>query len=288
MLVFLSTVSFPLYAHGEVRRSWPTMGTLAEVIVKSDSTERAQQAIERVRDVFDRVNRTMSVYRRHSDVTRVNRWAGFRSIGVDPWVADVIKKGKHASYSTDGAFSIDVLAEGIRRGLKPELVNVTGPGGQDRLIQVRHHPARVFLRRSGMGVDLGGIAKGYAIDRARDVLRENGVRRYFINLGRNLSAGKAPLDKPGWPVGIGGNNQVRFIEDLTVSVSQQGLQSDTAHIIRPGESDGIPLSTERTIVAAKRGWVADMASTALLVEAELAEQLKRTYPSIQWIQVTSN
>lgn len=271
-------------ASARVKQSWPVMGTFAEVVVDADSEERAREGIEAVRDVFERVNRTMTVYRKDSDLTRVNRWAGFRSVSVDPWVADLVAKARRASMHTGGAFSIDVLAEGMARGLKPRHVNAVPPGGRDPLVNVSRVPPRVRLPSPASALDLGGIAKGYALDRAGEVLRERGLDRYLINLGRNISMGVAPRGSGGWPVKVRGEQEVRQLEGVTVSTSEQGVRSDTDHVVGTGgRSD--PAKGLRTVVVARSGWVADMASTALLVDPSLRERLKRTYPEIVRVKV---
>lgn len=284
ILFFVALVVLPNPVSATVKQSWPTMGTFAEVVVDADSEERAREGIEAVRDVFDRVNRTMTVYREDSDLTRVNRWAGHRSIGVDPWVADLVSKARRASMLTGGAFSIDVLAEGMARELKPRHVNAVGPGGRDAGLDVSRVPPRIRLPSPASALDLGGIAKGYALDRAGEVLRERGLNRYLINLGRNLSAGDSPREDEGWAVKLRGEDRVRRLENLTVSTSEQGIRSDTAHVIGTGERSD-PGTDLRTVVAARSGWVADMASTALLVDPSLEAGLKRTYSQIVWTKV---
>jgi thiamine biosynthesis lipoprotein len=277
----------PVDALATVTRSWPTMGTFAEVTIDTESSDRAGKAIEAVRKVFERINRTMSVYRAESDLMQVNRWAGHRAIAVDPWVADLVKKGRRASVHTGGAFSMDVLAEGIARGLKPDLVNAGPPGGRDRFIEVVTVPPMVYLPGSSMALDLGGIAKGYALDRAGEVLERRGFQRYLINLGRNVAVGSAPGSSGGWPVKIAGTDRVRRLQKLTVSVSQQGIRSDTAHVIGPGTHRNPP-ARRNVIVASSKGWVADMASTALLVNPQLADRLRRYYDSIAWIMIRNS
>jgi thiamine biosynthesis lipoprotein len=260
------------------------MGTFAEVTLDTEPSDRASEAIESVRSVFERVNRTMSVYRARSDLMRVNRWAGHRAITVDRWVADLVSKGRRASHKTNGAFSMEVLAEGMAKGLKPDLVNAGPPGGRDRFVEIVSVPSMVYLPSSSMALDLGGIAKGYALDRAAEALDRHGFDRYLINLGRNIAAGSAPASSTGWPLKVAGTDRIRHLENVTVSVSQQGLRSDTAHVIGPRDR-GTPPSERKVVVASTKGWVADMASTALLVDPELADRLRRRYDSIAWIMV---
>jgi thiamine biosynthesis lipoprotein ApbE len=285
--VVVTLILLPGDVFATVKRSWPVMGTFAEVTLDTKSSDRAGEAIESVRDVFERINRTMSVYRAQSDLMQVNRWAGHRAITVDPWVADLVRKGRRAHIATSGAFSMDVLAAGIARGLKPNLVNAGAPGGRDRFVKIFTVPPMIYLPGSSIALDLGGIAKGYALDRAREALQRHGYNRFLINLGRNVSVGAPPETSKGWPVRIADTDRVRHLKTVTVSVSQQGIRSDTAHVIGPGERRS-PSAQRKVVVAATNGWVADMASTALLVDPSLVDRLKRTYESIAWIMIRNN
>jgi thiamine biosynthesis lipoprotein len=283
VMVFFFVLSVPGVAEANLKRSWPVMGTFAEVILDTEASERTEEAVESVRSVFDRINRTMSVYKNNSDLTRVNRWAGFRSVGVDPWVAELVAHGKEAQWVTRGAFRLSTLGEGIKRGLKPDRVNVVlgsyGPGS----IQVRRTPSRLYLNWPGMGLDLGGIAKGYALDRAAAELRSLGFDRFLLNLGRSLAAGDPPRGQDGWTVKINGVYKPRTVRDVVLSTSRQGVRSDTDHIVTEGNSTTSPART--VTVMASRGWVSDMASTALLVNPDLEKKLRETYESIERIWI---
>lgn len=265
-----------------ISRSWPVMGTFAEVRLVAADAEKGEAAIEAVRQVFDRVDRTMSVYRSSSDITRVNFAAGKESVVVDPWLAEVVEKAKQGWSVTRGAFSLNVLRAGIRLGLKPaEAMPPESPGEElsifgDDLIEVSTKPPTVFLPRPGMGIDVGGIAKGFALDRAAQELRSRGFRAYLIDLGRSVIAGDAPPGEPGWTVMIEGENSPREISQISISVSRQGVFSDTPHIVNPSTGDPVP-STRWIAVSASDAWVADMASTALLVDPSLADTLSLRY-----------
>lgn len=285
--ILFTFVHIPLHANtpleNRVARSWPVMGTYAEVVLNiPEQTENSRAAIQHVRDAFERVNRTMSVYEKSSDLMRINRNSGRRAITVDPWLADLIAKGRRAALITKRAFSMNVLWYGIQSNLKPDLVSVKKSSISDRFIEVNQARNTVFLRRDGMGLDLGGIAKGYALDRAEKILREYGFDRYLITLGRNIMAGASPKSLSGWPVQIREEQTVRFLNDIALSVSEQGIRSDTGHILNP-RTGGSVKTRGWVAVAARNGWVADMASTAILVDHTVQRRLFSRYKSIEWI-----
>lgn len=261
------------------------MGTYAEVEIENSSM--ADSAVATVREIFDRVDRTMSIYKPQSDLSKINFAAGRAAVAVDPWVGDIIEKSRTAYGKTGGAFSINVLAHGIRLGIKPAFAMPSHLGESlshigDDSIQVS--PTLVSLPLAGMGLDLGGIAKGYALDRAAEALLRMGVRRFLLSLGRQVYAADAPFGRKGWPVQIEGEEEIRYIRNESISVSQQGVMTDTGHIVDP--RTGIPVSGERWIaVSASQGWIADMASTALMVNPGLVSKLESDYPEINWIQI---
>lgn len=267
-------------------RSWPVMGTYAEVVLipKNESdTDQRKEAFRRVRQVFDRVNRTMTVYRTNSDLNRLNRWAGHRSVSVDPWLAEVLRIGEEAHEVTDSAFTMNTLGYGIEKGLKPDLVNVTDGSDRGDWLRVQTLPSRAYLEFTGMGIDLGGIAKGFALDKASEVLESKGYNRYLLKLGRNLLAGDAPRGRAGWPVQIQEEDHPEPLENQSISVSRQGVRSDTGHVVDPGS--GQEATFERwSAVQARKAVVADMASTVLLVDPSVKRAILRYYPSITWVK----
>ncbi|MFB6226933.1 MAG: FAD:protein FMN transferase, partial [bacterium] len=207
------------------------MGTFASVTLDTESSPRSRRAVEAVREVFSRVNNTMSVYRKHSDVSTVNRWAGFRSIPVDPWLVQVVSYAKRAQFITEGVFSPILLAEGIRKGLKPPLVNVVPSNDGPGVIETSQVPPRIRLTRAGAGLDLGGIAKGFALDRAGAVLEKQGFHRYLLDLGRSLKLGDSPRGVSGWPVKLSGRPGVSRYSNLVISTSRQDVRTDTGHVV---------------------------------------------------------
>lgn len=268
-------------------RSWPVMGTWAEAKISSNDTAGANLAIEAVRDVFDRIDRTMSIYRPQSDISRLNFAAGETFVAVDTWLVDLLRKSKLAHKITNGAFSIDVLAPGIALGIKPAFAMPPfekPQSGRDQQIIIDASGAVRVPKNAG--IDVGGIAKGYALDRAAEELTRRGFESFFLSLGRSVFAGTAPDESEGWTIIIEGEEETRTIADFSVSVSRQGLVTDTGHIVDPRTGESVR-RLEWTAVAARRGWVADMASTALMVEPGLKQALKERYPSIEWVVLNS-
>jgi thiamine biosynthesis lipoprotein len=199
------------------RRTIPVMGTLAEVGVADSDAERAEAAIEAALTELRWVDRTMSRFSRTSDVGRVNaaaigvptrvsietarvvtegiRWARASGDRFDPGLAralalwDVDHRRTPPSARAVAAFA----GQSLYRELDVEPLPDSDRPGSTAVI-VRRHPE--------VGVDLGGIAKGWAVDRAAGALRRYGIRDGMVNAGGDLYAlGHSPEGGP-WKVGI--------------------------------------------------------------------------------------
>lgn len=277
VIVLVPVFLCPALGHADTfRRSWPVMGTYAEFVSDHDSRALNRRGEQAVREVFRRINETMTVYNDSSDVSRINENAGHESVVVDPWLVDVLRKGKRGARMTSGAFSLNVLAYGVKLGLKPGAVgSYDFPPVDDSYVLIEPSRNRVLLKKQGMGIDLGGIAKGYALDRAVRRLRSLGLSRFLISLGRNTYAGVPPKSSEGWPVKLVGEGFPRRLARQFVSVSEQGIQSDTGHIVDPRSGRVVP-DRRRVVVISTRGWIGDVLSTGLMVDPGLyVESIRR-------------
>jgi thiamine biosynthesis lipoprotein len=173
------------------RRCRPLLGTFVEVTAdRDDAIEAAFAAVERVHCL-------MSAHEPDSDVSRINRFGHLRPIEVHNWTGRVIERALFWSKQSEGAFDVVRAGkEALERGLilrhadqpRPEAAHWTW---------LEIQGASVRLLKPGC-IDLGGIAKGFAVDRAVDALREAGCDRGLVNAGGDLRGfGPAP-----WPVTV--------------------------------------------------------------------------------------
>ena len=208
------TLSMPLALRRRmslVRRTFPLMGTIAAVQVAHPDERLAEDAIDAALAELQWVERTMTRLRPDSDIGRVNLGAGREGILVSAATAFVIEAALGWSSVSDGAFDpalggASELWDVLNRHQPPPAAAV------DRLAS-RGFWRKVDISRKGNGaevrfndpdihLDLGGIAKGYGIDRAVTALRDKGIAHAIVTVGGDLYAlGRAPDGGP-WEVGI--------------------------------------------------------------------------------------
>jgi thiamine biosynthesis lipoprotein len=194
-----------------VRRTLPIMGTIAEVAVVHSDVRRANLAIDGAMQALRGVERTMSRFSDASDVGRANLAAARGPVRVGGETALVVTEALRWAASTDGAFDPAIggaiaLWDVTHRHEPPAAGAVQRIAGRGlyRAIEVGTHAGEAVLRYhdADARLDLGGIAKGYGVDRAAAALRDWGVRHALVNVGGDLYAiGTAP-DGDGWRIGI--------------------------------------------------------------------------------------
>jgi thiamine biosynthesis lipoprotein len=172
--------------------------------------QEAEKAIDETFSEIERLEALMSGFREGSDVDRINKSAGIKPVKVDRDVLKVIIKAREISEMTGGAFDITIgplsslWGFGTKENYLPqekEIKRLLYLVDYRRLI-VDDSKSEVFLKRKGMSVDLGGIAKGYAADRGIEVLRRKGIKAGIVAVAGDIRVfGKRPDGKP-WHIGI--------------------------------------------------------------------------------------
>jgi thiamine biosynthesis lipoprotein len=261
------------------------MGTRITVSIWTDDEEGAARAAAAAFAEFRRIDHLMTTWREDSDVSRVNAAAGQRAVAVDREVLAVIEKAQKVARASGGAFDITV---GAFRGLwkfdedrdgtipDPAAVKARLPLIGYRGVIVDRRKKTVRLRKKGMRIVLGGIAKGHAVDRAVAMLRERGFQDFILQAGGDLFVSGQRGDR-SWRVGIRdprGQRDATFalaaIENKTFSTSgdyERAVIKDGVryhHILDPATGNPAMRSRSVTVMAAD-ALTADAWSTALFV-----------------------
>ena len=171
----------------------------------------AAAAFDAVFQEFDRLETLMSVWREGSDILRLNAAAGDHQVPISREVREALGIARQVSDWTGGTFDVTFAAlSGLwkfdyqdKDNTIPDRIDVLKrlPLVNYRDLEVDDEAGTAFLKRKGMQVNLGGIGKGYAVDRTVDILRRRGFRNFMIQAGGDLYVAGRRGDR-SWRLGI--------------------------------------------------------------------------------------
>lgn len=194
-----------------VRRAVPIMGTVAELVVVHRDVWYAGGAIDAAIARLRTAERTLTRFSATSEIGRANARAAGEAVSVSAETAAVLRAAVAWADRTDGVFdpclgrSIALWDVGARTAPPSERAVARFAGrGLYRALDIdtwRGRPAVRFTDKD-VSVDLGGIGKGYGVDRAVDVLRDWGIRDAVVNLGGDLYAMGESVDGDAWRIGV--------------------------------------------------------------------------------------
>jgi thiamine biosynthesis lipoprotein len=174
-----------------VRRTQPLLGTFVEIAAAGAERDDLQQAIDEAFAAVAQVHRLMSFHDPLSDVSLLNREASTRAVAVHDGTYQVLQMAMELHRQSAGVFDVTVAPLLQQCGLLPRDADDPAPATDQPSAEAAIEllgEGRVRYRRPATRIDLGGIAKGFAVDRALDVLRQHGLTRGLVNAGGDLAA----------------------------------------------------------------------------------------------------
>ena len=182
-----------------LRRARPWLGTLVSVQVDAGDMNE-DQACEAVADAFEAIEAihfAMSAHSPDSDLAKLARASPGSRVTVSPHTSTVLRAAQHWACASAHAFDPHRAAIRLaRRGLRPGVASSAVTGGS--LAALRFADETTVIPDGPLALDLGGIAKGYAVDQAVEILRARGVRSALVNAGGDLRA----FGDRAWPIDI--------------------------------------------------------------------------------------
>lgn len=177
-----------------MRRAQPWLGTLVDISVDQPADG---EAITAAYAVIAQVHRLMSFHDAASDVSRFNRAAAGELIEVDQHTWTVLELAQQLGLASQGCFDIACAPRLVEWGFLPAPA-APSPAYLPAAAVYRLEPGRRVRKTSAGWIDLGGIAKGYAVDLAIEALGRYGVTRACVNAGGDLRV----IGPDAWPVAI--------------------------------------------------------------------------------------
>jgi thiamine biosynthesis lipoprotein len=183
------------------------MGTRVAVELWSADPSLARHGIDRVIAEMHRTDRLMSTYRPESQLSQVNAHAAQYPVTVDPDIIDVVARSFEYSCLSEGLFDVTYASVGhlydYRAGRRPDDAEIDKAlrAVDYRQVEVDRERCTIRFHRPGMRIDLGGFAKGWAVDRGAEILRSLGIENAMVNAGGDTRLLGDRRGKP-WIVGI--------------------------------------------------------------------------------------
>jgi thiamine biosynthesis lipoprotein len=304
LLVALTAVSgAPLRGQEVIRYevSHDAMGTVFTVVAYGRDRDYLGEVAEEVFEEVDRLAGQMSNYKPESELSVINREAARREVIVEPGLFQLLQDSVRYGEETGGAFdpTVGPLMKhwGFFRGRgrlpsRAEIAQVLATIGYPHLNLDAARRA-IRLDRSGVQLDLGGIAKGYAVDRAVEILRSNGIAAALVSAGTSsIYALGSPPGERGWKVTVRDPYDARKAADVfhlqNYSLSTSGSYEKFfkiggktyCHIMNPHTGWPVENMLSTTVLAAT-GTETDALSTSFFVlGVEGSRKYLATHPAV--------
>ncbi|HXA35950.1 MAG TPA: FAD:protein FMN transferase [Steroidobacteraceae bacterium] len=206
-LAALVCLAVPAHADWVRRVTDGIMGTRITVELWADDEAKAERAIDAVLEEMRHIDDSMSTYKPTSEVSLVNAKAAQGPMRISKELFDLLTTAKEYSVITDGAFDITYASVGymydFRKHVHPDEAQIDKalPAVNFRHVLLDAKNQTVQYSQTGVRIDLGGIAKGYSVDRGIEVLKSFGFTRAYVSAGGDSRIIGDRFGKP-WMVGI--------------------------------------------------------------------------------------
>ena len=292
-----------------VERTFASMGTELRLKAWTADDAGANAAFEAVFTEMNRLEAIMSNWRETSDIEQLNAAAGNHPVRVAPELREVLRDAHQLSEWTDGKFDVtwgalenlwkfdyqnkdDTIPDPAEVARKRKLIDY-------RKVVVDDQAGTAFIEGKGMTVNLGGIGKGYAVDRARDILKSRGLHDFIVQFGGDMYAAGLE-DNHMWRLGIqdprGPENRIFAqidLSDSTFSTSGDYARSFVRngrryhHIIDPATGEPATGCRSVTIVAASATVADGLSKGVFILGPEAGMALVQRLPGVDAVIVSS-
>jgi FAD:protein FMN transferase len=278
-----------------MQRTEAIMGTRCYVELWADDPVKGDAAIDAVMAELRRIDDLMSHYKPESQLSQINAYANERPVQVDKELFDLLKLSTYYSQITDGAFDITYASVGYlydyRRHIRPteEQIKQALPAvnWRNMLFDEEHHTVR--FEHPGMRIDVGGIGKGYAVDRGIAILKARGIGHALVTAGGDSRIIGDRMGRP-WLVAIRHPDNPKKVvtriplSDTAVSTSgdyERFFDEDGVryhHIIDPRTGHSASKVRSATILAPTATQSDGMSKTAFVLGAEKTLEIINRMP----------
>lgn len=270
------------------------MATRFEFVLHGADPAALRAAAEEALDEVDRLENLLSLYRPHTDVARLNARAAEGFVRIAPETFRLLERAFALSRQTGGAFDVTagplIRAWGFMggQGAEPEPAALTAARECVGVAHVELDPEcfAVRFKRPGVLLDLGSLGKGYALDRAAELLREAGITSALLHGGTSTVIGLGrPQGDDGWKIALPDGGSVSLVDtSLSVSAGRGKSFRDAAgrelgHVIDPRRGEPVVGARFAAVVTASATDSDALSTAALVVGADGLGQLRERFPA---------
>lgn len=208
--IALFLVIQPAFAQHTFKRTLKLMGSRFDITVVAENQTQGDEYIDLAVNEITRIEKLISSWDPASQTSAINANAGIQPVKVDMELLQLIKRAIGISKLTDGAFDISYAAmdkiwkfDGSMTEMPSDSVvkaSVAKVGYQN--IIINEEASTVFLAKEGMKIGFGGIGKGYAADKAKELLLQKGVKAGIMNASGDMSTWGTQVTGEPWKVAI--------------------------------------------------------------------------------------
>lgn len=306
MPIYAGCKPFQLMPPKEYKETQFLMDTIIEITAYGPNSEDAVKAAFKE---FARLHEITNNFDDNSQVSMISRMSGKQKVAVDPDLIKMLKRGNELSELVGGTFDVsigpltDLWGIGRKGDFVPtdEEINKVLPLVNYHLVDVDEDNNTVYLQKTGMKLDLGGIAKGYATDKAIEILKAQGITSALVNAGGDIRViGNKPDGTP-WRIGVQHpRNSDGIIAKMPLTdwdtmessgdyqrfITKEGIRY--SHILDP-RTGKQPRSVTSVTMVMNNSTDGDVLSTALfIVGVEQGLEILKSFPGVEAIWVTTD
>lgn len=279
----------------------PHMGTLFTITLYAPEEDEARQASEAVFAKIAALERIMTDYDPESELMRLCQQPVGQAVRVSDELFEVLQKGQRLAELTEGAFDVTVgpVVRLWRRARRtetlpsPELLAKARAAVGYRKLRLDPVAQTVTLTVPNMQLDLGGIAKGYAADKALEVLKKHGLPRALVAASGDIAIGDSPPGQRGWRIGVGAleGGSAGLAKNLRLRNAAVSTSGDTeqfveiegvrySHIVDPRTGLGLTERLQVTVIARHAGDTDSFATAVSILGAKRGLTLVESQPGM--------
>lgn len=258
-----------------IQKIFSSLGTLntITVYINENESEKVKNILDKVEQYVNEIDDKFSIFKDTSEISNIKKNAGIEPINVSDDTFEILKLSKKYSVITEGTF--DITAKPITDYYKNLLEHIEDFNETLRKVNyndviIDEENQSIRLKNKGQAIDLGGIAKGYVIDKIIEIFKENKIENAIINLGGTIynigETRNIGIRNPFNPINISKKDEsIITIESENEIFVTSGLYEQGEHIIDPKTSKKVETDIISVSIIGNNGAEQDAIATACFV-----------------------